>query len=365
LKLAPPTAAEFDGSQRSVEQVVKAGRFIFADSRAWPWCVLAFGVLSALIDPAFTTTAAPWPFVIALFVFGMPHGCADWIVAARLSGRVGAWSRISGFTGYLCQMLACLALMALLPGVAALMFLCLTMFHFGMADATAVGADKDGFVARWGLALGRGMLLLSTAFAAHPVAAWAPFEQIETALSAWQHGAASAWMPTPQEMRPLAMIGVGAGVVFALASAAARARRGHARAAVLDLVEHALVASMAALADPLFAVGMFFIGVHAFRHTRRLACTKTIIAPSYTTTHIITPPYTTNNFLARLVRVHVISLPLLWPTIPCMIPLCWLLGGFNAHSLAVASIAFYMITTLPHHLLGLRLPAADLSPAAA
>ncbi|GDY05083.1 hypothetical protein LBMAG50_12240 [Phycisphaerae bacterium] len=46
-----------------------------------------------------------------------------------------------------------------------------------------------------------------------------------------------------------------------------------------------------------------------------------------------------------------------------MIPLWLLLGGFNAHSLAVASIAFYMITTLPHHLLGLRLPAADLAPA--
>ena len=261
-------------------------------------------------------------------------------------------------------MLACLALMALLPGAAALMFLCLTMFHFGMADATAVGADKDGFVARWGLALGRGMLLLSTAFAAHPIAAWAPFEQIGIALSSWQHGAASAWMPTPEQMRPLALIGVAAGVVFALASALARWRRGHARAAVADLVEHALMALMAALADPLFAVGIFFFGVHAFRHTRRLACTRNIIAPSHTNTHIIAKPYTTNNFFARLIRVHVVSLPLLWPTIPCMIPLCLLLGGFHAHSLAVASIAFYMITTLPHHLLGLRLPAADLAPAA-
>ena len=261
-------------------------------------------------------------------------------------------------------MLACLALMALLPGAAALMFLCLTMFHFGMADATAVGADKDGFVARWGLALGRGMLLLSTAFAAHPIAAWAPFEQIGIALSSWQHGAASAWMPTPEQMRPLALIGVAAGVVFALANALARWRRGHARAAVADLVEHALVALMAALADPLFAVGIFFFGVHAFRHTRRLACTRNIIAPSHTNTHIIAKPYTKNNFFARLIRVHVVSLPLLWPTIPCMIPLCLLLGGFHAHSLAVASIAFYMITTLPHHLLGLRLPAADLAPAA-
>jgi hypothetical protein len=40
-----------------------------------------------------------------------------------------------------------------------------------------------------------------------------------------------------------------------------------------------------------------------------------------------------------------------------------LLGGFGAREIAVASIAFYMITTLPHHLLGLRLPRADLAPA--
>lgn len=287
-------------------------------------------------------------------LFGMPHGCADWTVAARLSGRDGFGQRLRGFRGYLALMLACLALMALLPGIAALAFLGMTMFHFGMADSTALGADTDGFVARWGLALGRGMLLLSTAFAAHPVLAWAPFEQIETALSAWQYGAVSAWMPTPDQLRPLAFIGVGAGVACAFASALARARCGHARAAGADLIEHALVAAMATLADPLFSVGIYFVGVHAFRHTRRLACTSKIIST----------PQSKNNFLLRLVRVHLISLPLLWPTIPCFIPLCLLLGGFSAYTLAVASIAFYMITTLPHHLLGLRLPAPDLSPAA-
>ena len=354
MKFAPPNAAEFNGSQRSADQVAKAGRIIFVGARAWPWCVLGFGVLAACFDPAFTTDLAPWPFVVALLFFGMAHGCADWVVSARLSGRVGLWSKISGFTGYLCQMLVCLALMAILPGVATLLFFALTIIHFGMADATAVGADKDGFVARWGLVLGRGMLLLSTAIAAHPVVAWAPFEQIGIALSAWQHGAPSVWMPALEPMRQCALIGVGAGVALALASAFARTHRGHARAAVADLIEHALVATMAALADPLFAVGIFFLGVHAFRHTRRLACTSVVISV----------PFTRSGFLVRLARVHVISLPLLWATIPCMIPLCLLFGGLSAYSLAVASIAFYMITTLPHHLLGLRLPSADLSPAA-
>jgi hypothetical protein len=63
-------------------------------------------------------------------------------------------------------------------------------------------------------------------------------------------------------------------------------------------------------------------------------------------------------------RVHLISLPLMWPTAACLVPLCWLLGGVDLQTIAVASIAFYMITTLPHHLLGLRLPQPDMPPAA-
>jgi Brp/Blh family beta-carotene 15,15'-monooxygenase len=230
------------------------------------------------------------------------------------------------------------------------------MFHFGMADATALRADDDGWLARWGLALGRGLLLLATAFAAHPAEAWAPFAEIGEALSP---RAAAAWRPDLGALQRFALVGVAAGVALALASAIARARRGHARDAALDLVEHAMVAAVATLADPLFAVGCYFIGVHAFRHTRRLACTSMIVDPA------ATPHGREPGFARRLLRVHQLSLPLMWPTALCLAPLCWLLGGFHAGAIAAASIAFYMITTLPHHLLGLKLPKADTPPAAA
>ncbi|MFM9097311.1 MAG: hypothetical protein ACKOQW_03330, partial [Phycisphaerales bacterium] len=68
---------------------------------------------------------------------------------------------------------------------------------------------------------------------------------------------------------------------------------------------------------------------------------------------------------SRLLRVHVLSLPLMWPTALCLAALCWLIGGSGARTLADASIAFYMVTTLSHHLLGLRLPRPDMAPAAA
>jgi hypothetical protein len=83
-----------------------------------------------------------------------------------------------------------------------------------------------------------------------------------------------------------------------------------------------------------------------------LACTRVVIEP----------PPAPASFVRRLACVHGISLPLMAPTVLCLIPICWLLGPFNAYTLAVAGIVFYMITTLPHHLLGLRLPRSDLAP---
>ena len=332
-----------------VGQEAEAGRFVWCSARMVPWCALGAATLLGLLAPGWTATAASWPFVIALVLFGMPHGAADWVVAARLAGRDTLGARLAGFTGYLLMMAACTGFMMWQPGVAALLFLLLTVFHFGMADATAVHADADGPLARWGLVMGRGLLLLSTAFATHPEAAWAPFAQI---ASVFCRG--TPWMPDLVALQALAKLGVASGALLAGCSAFARARRGHTRNAALDLAEHALVLAMASLADPLFAVGCFFLGVHAFRHSRRLACTRTILEP----------PAAPRDLLARLARVHALSLPLMWPTALCLAPICWMLGGLGMHELAVASIAFYMITTLPHHLLGLRLPRPDMPPAA-
>ncbi len=329
----------------------EAGGLSFQGARAVPWAVLLAGILFGAIARPATAEAAPWPFVLALVAFGMPHGAADWEVAARLGGRTGFIRRLSGFTWYLAAMAACAVVLAWQPGVATLLFLVLTVFHFGMADATAVGADGDGAVARWCLVAGRGLLLLATAFACDAEAAWAPFGAIASAAP-W---AGAAWMPGLDALRAGALVGVAAGAALALCSAAARVRRGKPHDAMLDLSEHGLVAALAALADPLFAVGCFFLGVHAFRHTRRLACTRAVIEP----------PPAPSRLGGRLLRVHALSLPLMWPTALCLWPLCWLLGGFGPGPLATASIAFYMISTLPHHVLGLWLPRPDLSPASA
>lgn len=328
---------------------LNSARVLWSGPRALPWAMLLLGCAIGIIAPEITKRFAAWPFVLALLIFGMPHGAADWVVQARLGGEKIFTRQLVGFADYLGLMLACSLFLVWQPGVFALLFLGLTIFHFGMADATALRIDADGSFVRWSFVLGRGLLLLATVFAMHPVSAWAPFAQIADAF-AWKHE--TMWMPDLMHLQKLSWLGVIAGAGFALAGAITRWRCGRARKAGLDLIEHALVAMLAVFADPLFAVGMFFLSVHAYRHTRRLACTRVVIEP----------PPAPASFVRRLARVHGISLPLMAPTVLCLIPICWLLGPFNAHTLAVAGIVFYMITTLPHHLLGLRLPRPDLAP---
>lgn len=355
LYRAPSTAVPSVGSTWSHRLPAATGRVSWFGARTVPWTMLGLACTVGVLAPDLTERLAPWPFVIALIVFGMPHGAADWTVAARLFGRTGFFTRLIGFSGYLLLMAGSLALLAWQPGTTSLLFLLLTVFHFGMADATAVGADDDGRAARWCLVFARGFLLLSCVFAADPTRAWAPFERIAESMPvAWR----SAWQPDLQVLQRLAWVGIATGLVLAIASAIARLRAGHRRDAALDLVEHGLVATMASTVDPLCAVGCFFLGVHAFRHTRRLACTSSIIDDDR-------HPLAHDSITSRIIRIHRLSLPLMAPTAVCLAWLCWWLGGFDVDSIAVASIAFYIITTLPHHLLGLRLSPPDLPPAAA
>ncbi len=356
LYRAPSTAVPRVGSTWSHRLPAATGRVSWFGARTVPWTMLGLACTVSFLAPDLTERLAPWPFVIALVVFGMPHGAADWTVAARLFGRTGFFTRLIGFSGYLLLMAGSLALLAWQPGITSLLFLLLTVFHFGMTDAESVRANDDGPVARWTLVLARGFLLLSCVFAADPARAWAPFDRIAASMPiAWQ----GAWQPNLPLLQHLAWWGIGSGAALAIMGVVARIRRGHHRDAALDLVEHGLVATMASMVDPLCAVGCFFLGVHAFRHTRRLACTSMIIDETDRHSRVH------DSITARVIRIHRLSLPLMVPTAACLAWMCWWLGGFDLDSIAVASIAFYIITTLPHHLLGLRLSRPDLPPAAA
>ncbi|MED5506231.1 MAG: hypothetical protein VX684_00160 [Planctomycetota bacterium] len=60
----------------------------------------------------------------------------------------------------------------------------------------------------------------------------------------------------------------------------------------------------------------------------------------------------------RLAAMHVSCLGLLAPTLLIILVWTWIqFGRLDAYSLTTVTIGFFIISTLPHHILGLRLPA--------
>lgn len=311
--------------------------------RAWTGVWLAGCLLFALALPGVTTHWAALPFVVGLVLFGMPHGAMDWVVLSRLHRTRGPLETLIAFGPYVGLIVISIALFVLAPVWATVAFLALTVIHFGSADARALGGGEAGPVWRWGTALSRGGLLLGGVFAAAPVAAWRPFGEIaavfayaETALNA-SAVSATGWVV------------VGVSLVIAIGCAVARRRReGTWLGAALDGGEQALTLGVALVAPPLFAVGVYFLGVHAVRYTMGLGSDATLARNGVA-----------SGGLRGVLRVHAQSLPLLLPSLPLVVLLAWPMPGGWLDRLAVGSIAFYMATTLPHHLLGMRLDSAS------
>ena len=101
--------------------------------------------------------------------------------------------------------------------------------------------------------------------------------------------------------------------------------------------------AMLAFLPPLLAVGIYFLSVHAWKHTLRLSREPQVTGRSLDEATWL-----------RLMAVHRVSLPLLVLSLLIILPWAWWLDGLSAMTIAAASIGFYIISTLPHHLLGER-----------
>ncbi|MEM1213230.1 MAG: beta-carotene 15,15'-dioxygenase, Brp/Blh family [Planctomycetota bacterium] len=324
---------------------------------AWPAlaCVAAL-TLAYTLDAIVVSVAPPigplaaWPWLIALVVFGMPHGAADWVVHRADRRHRGRSRGLLSFTGYLVWMAAAAASLYLAPLLTVAGFFVLTAFHFGMADAThALGSShtlsKSDRSAWWTLGVCRGALVLAIPFAMDPAGAWLPFAVLT------QIGVTELGLPVTTLQ---ALAGVAAAVLLlALIGALVRLRPGVWRQSRHWFVLESVAAvALLALTPPLFAVGAYFLCIHAPKHTLRLSMLDRWISPGR---YAAFPGAA--KLPARLLHVHRESLAL-WP-LSIAIILAWALllpDGLTATTVAAASIGFYIVTTLPHHLLGTRLP---------
>ncbi|MFW5681991.1 MAG: Brp/Blh family beta-carotene 15,15'-dioxygenase [Phycisphaeraceae bacterium] len=336
--------------------------------RVWavlPWGMMAAAAVAAVglasvVGPDWSEPVAAWPFLLSAVVLGMPHGALDLRLALRVNKR---WNRRAALaTGYLAIAGISFALLWLLPLVAIAAFGVLTVMHFGAADA------RDGAMIAghrpprggplWVTAAGRGTFFLSLPFAWDPGGAMLPVEVALQLVGA--EGVAYADVAVRSGGTVAAGVGllaVVAGVVLTWQRAARAHPAEHGNVTGSDAAdsqtgdfspnneklltthigELAVLAVAASMLEPMFFVGLYFLGWHSVRHLRRAAVLSGDAA---------------GRPVRTFVRQHLWSLPLLLPTLAvyAVIGHAWI-GWADPMSWAVLLLLAFVVLTPPHHLL--------------
>ena len=289
---------------------------------------LALYIASGAVAPA-------WPWAISLVVAGMAHGAYDIAVIRRRSGSLSR--RLLVVTVYFVIMLATAGLLWAAPALCIVAFLGLSAHHFGVSDSPTTRGRSDLTPIDHLAGLSHGILVLGAPFAFQPTLAWRPFETIAVFA-----GASPGSLPSPQ------ITSIVTSVSMVLALLVTVALSGRTLRQPRDAMEqYAVIGAsilLGAFTDPLFAVGAYFLIVHASGHCLRADLPRRPArAPG----------------LANAVRVHVESASWFVPSVGVVIAMAsWIFGAVTRESLAVAFIAFCIVATAPHHLiwLGVRLP---------
>ena len=235
-----------------------------------------------------------------------------------------------------CRASAALLLAAPVATVAA--FFGLTILHWGLGDLESTHPNRTGTLDRTLAVASRGLIILGTAFATDPVGSWSPFALL-VSQGTIQEGLVGT-------AGTIGVCGLVAGGLGTTVWAVRRWRAGDRRGASLDVLESVLIVLAIGLTDPLFGIGIYFLGTHSFRHTLTLSG-----MPGIPGAEGASPP-----LIRSIGMVHLLSIPLMIPTLIMLLLWCSIqFGGIDAESLTATMLGFFLITTLPHHVLGRRL----------
>ncbi len=288
-----------------------------------PSAGLAAALLICIANPALAAALAPWPFLIAAVAFGLPHGAADGVILLRGLSWPG---RIVRIAAYVVLMALGAAALVTFPAVTLIAFLALSWWHFGAADGRGLSRDQTPAWFRLAWGFGRGGLAVSVPFAVDPAAAWAPFARLASLLG--------ASVPVEATLFSHAAAAASGAAVLALLICAAAPRQVQPRA--FEWIESALILSIGLQADPLLAVGCYFLLIHGFRQSATLG-KELRVGGGW-------------SLWQRLAVLHRSALPLLVPSWLVFASLVLVTQPAGIRDLAILSLALYVVATPPHHL---------------
>ena len=204
------------------------------------------------------------PFLISALLIGLPHGAADWGVLCRMVARKDRGRSIKGVGIYSALLLASTFLVFVTPPLGLAMFLVVSAWHFGGADAHDFGGQfrlkTRGNLLRL-TAASRGILIVTSPFVFR-------FTDMFGACEAWCTMLGSAWI-SAEYTKVFQDFVLGA---FTLSAATALVvmlslvRASNARAAGWVGFETILLIAIFAFLHPLFALGAYFLCWHSLRH---------------------------------------------------------------------------------------------------
>lgn len=315
--------------------------------REGPLVALGALALAAAVGGAgWTAAVAPLPWIVSLGFVGLPHGAAD-LAASRTVCRGAALMGVCGL--YLAAMAAVGAGFVLAPAAAIAAFVVVSCWHFGTSHLDADGHAAGG-VPRPVAAAARGCVVLAMPLALRPEA---------TAAAAIDLAALAVGADEAARSLPVAAVGAGGAILAALALIALAAE------AILSardplgsggcrrtLAEVAAIGALGAAADPLFAVGSYFLLWHGWRQMAALS--ETLGGPA---------PESGAGLMLALRRVHSAALPLLIPAWAAIAAVWWLSSPEpSLRGLAIVSIGAYLVVTPAHELLGAALRGGAVGP---
>jgi Brp/Blh family beta-carotene 15,15'-monooxygenase len=226
-----------------------------------------------------------------------------------------------------------------LPNLVVAAFAVLSGVHFGLADARALderGGKTTPRATTLFSATARGSLILALPFFVDPGAAMEVYADILMIVGG------TVLLLDLQLVRTVAGAILAIAAVALVVAAIGRYRNGQTSAASTEIIETAVITFAFITLHPLFAIGLYFLAWHSWRHMYPLS---QVFGPARARS-------TAASWLRSVLSLHWHALPLLIPTWVIFVFLAvWRLETWSSAHLAALVIAMFVVVTLPHHLL--------------
>lgn len=199
------------------------------------------------------------PWALSVVLFGIPHGAADHVVWSSIRGESGKFAPV--VARYLFVMVMYALVWWVLPSLAVSIFLLITIWHWGSADATrSFYRAGAGWMTSFWMAASvlRGVVPILAPLAFYP-------ESVLTVVADWSSTLTEAqlagWVPETETVV----------VIVLLTQCLWLMIMKHIGASVkIEALETALVTILLLAVHPLISVGVYFTFWHAWNHDRRL-----------------------------------------------------------------------------------------------